>query len=136
MYRDEQIAEVRQRLKETDLASLLTREQLSDRENEICDAVERGTYNSDIHTAAIEIIEDQLTKTRNDCTEKEIIINSLRSSLEKMLSVQGIIKADIVNATSLLSGSVLQQQAEAQRIEDDSLNCSKRKPWFLLFWPF
>lgn len=135
-YRDEEISEISLAMKENLIDAETIRQDLSDSEKDIKTQIEKGLLDDNSHKIAIQELQKDIKRVLTYCDEKEVIIDSLSTSIKKAEIVENDIKIEINNVTENLNNFLRRQQAEAKRIVEESLLETKNKPWFLCLWPF
>ena len=105
-------------------------------EQNIKNEVEKRLLNENIHMLTIQTLQGELDRMSIIYDEKNSVVVSLYSSIEKAVTVENDIKQEISSVAAHLNDLQRCQQAEAKRIVETSLLETKNKRWFLCFWPF
>ena len=105
-------------------------------EQNIKTEVEKCLLDRNTNTLSLQALQGELERNSIIYDEKNSVVDSLCSSIEKAVTIENEIKHEISSVAAHLNDLQRCQQAEAKRIVEMSLLDTKNKPWFLCFWPF
>ena len=136
LRRDEEISQILLTIEENLRDAEKMRKNLDVVEQNIKNEVEKRLLNENIHMLTIQTLQGELDRMSIIYDEKNSVVVSLYSSIEKAVTVENDIKQEISSVAAHLNDLQRCQQAEAKRIVETSLLETKNKRWFLCFWPF
>lgn len=120
-------------------ASDALRDVLRTSEEALLRCEERNSEDRAVHAVTVSVLEQQLLLVRVDCDEKEVEVSLLQSSLEAHEKAESAIKSQLSHLAMQLDEALRleQQHREARLAAEQLLGLqTKRRPWFLFFWPF
>ena len=121
--------------KETEAVKML----LSDSEEAVLRCERTNLEDRAAHLVSVSLLEEQILVVKMDCESKEVIVAELRSILLDHEKTEMSLKSQITNLMTQLEETMRreEQQIALNKISEHLLKeQSKRKPWFLFFWPF
>ena len=136
LRRDEEISQILLTIEENLRDAEKMRKNLDVVEQNIKNEVEKRLLDRNINMLTIQTLQGELDRMSIIYDEKNSVVVSLYSSIEKAVTVENDIKQEISSVAAHLNDLQRCQQAEAKRIVETSLLETKNKRWFLCFWPF
>lgn len=91
------------------------------------------------YAVSVSLFDQQLQTSISKCESKEVQVTELRISLQSHEAAEQVLTTQLCNLKSQLAEYLRREkeQAEAKNLgEHLRKEQSKRKPWFLFFWPF
>ena len=136
LHRDEEISQILLTIEENLRDAEKMRKNLDVVEQNIKNEVEKRLLDRNINMLTFQTLQGELDRMSIIYDEKNSVVVSLYSSIEKAVTVENDIKQEISSVAAHLNDLQRCQQAEAKRIVETSLLETKNKRWFLCFWPF
>ena len=91
------------------------------------------------YAVSVSVFDRQLQTSISKCESKEAQVNELHISLQSHAAAEQLLRTQLSNLNAQLAECLRREkdQAEAKILaEQFRKEQSKRKPWFLFFWPF